>query len=124
MVRVVIGEVSTNPSALRVPGISGSGGSRSRPETTPLPLAPTPVSPTPPAPAPTSAPTPAPAPAEQLLGGVAEAPAVNDVHDWSVSRLFVIEANIDDMPAEHTAHALQRLLAAGAKVCVYVCVCV
>ena len=35
-------------------------------------------------------------------------------HDWDTSTLFVVEANLDDMPAENLAYAVQKLLDAGA----------
>lgn len=40
--------------------------------------------------------------------------AENKSHDWDTSTLFVVEANLDDTPAENLAYAVQRLLDAGA----------
>ena len=46
---------------------------------------------------------------EECSGGVGK-----ESHDWDTSTLFVVEANLDDMPAENLAYAVQKLLDAGA----------
>ena len=49
-----------------------------------------------------------------LSDGGSSGSAEGGSYDWNTSTLFVVEANLDDMPAENLAYAVQKLLDAGA----------
>jgi hypothetical protein len=49
-----------------------------------------------------------------LSDGGSSGSAEGGSYDWDTSTLFVVEANLDDMPAENLAYAVQKLLDAGA----------